>query len=86
MTNAWFFEKFNGVLVHNDLAPRNILINAKGRMKISDFGISFINSAPFMSGKSVKSSWPRNSDVVDIYNFGELVLYFILKEFDYGFI
>lgn len=73
-------------VVHRDLKPSNLMIDASGRLKITDFGIASViadsmsratrtqivsGTLPYMSPQQALGDLPRESD--DIYSFGAVI-------------
>jgi mitogen-activated protein kinase kinase 1 len=71
-------------LIHRDIKPQNILINSKGQIKITDFGVSgeiantvalaktFVGTVKYMSPSRIKGL--KHSAKSDIWSFGLVVL------------
>ncbi len=60
-------------VVHHDIKPENILVAAKNKVKIADFGIANTGGGtrPYMSPESLSHSYNVNNDPrVDIYALG----------------
>jgi len=80
--------------VHRDLKPANVMLNAKGQVKISDFGISsqldsttgfcstFVGTACYMAPERLSGA--SYSYASDIWSFGLIVLELALGMYPYG--
>lgn len=79
--------------VHRDLKPANVLVNSRGQVKISDFGISsqldstngmcstFVGTTCYMAPERLNGS--NYSYGADIWSFGLIMLEMLLGKFPY---
>lgn len=73
-----------GRQIHRDIKPANILINSKGEVKLTDFGISkeleesnqfahtFVGTVTYMSPERIEGK--RYNHLSDIWSFGMVIL------------
>lgn len=88
----FFIKILNGLMylhvigrqIHRDIKPANILINSKGEVKLTDFGISkeleesnqfahtFVGTVTYMSPERIEGK--RYNHLSDIWSFGMVIL------------
>lgn len=82
-----------GRQIHRDIKPANILINSKGEVKLTDFGISkeleesnqfantFVGTVTYMSPERIEGK--RYNHLSDIWSFGMVILEMALGVYPY---
>ncbi|XP_019463966.1 PREDICTED: mitogen-activated protein kinase kinase 2-like [Lupinus angustifolius] len=83
-------------IIHRDLKPSNLLINQRGEVKITDFGVSaimestsgqantFIGTCNYMSPERINGSQCGYNYKSDIWSFGLILLECALGKFPYS--
>lgn len=79
--------------IHRDIKPANILINSKGEVKLTDFGISkeleesnqfahtFVGTVTYMSPERIEGK--RYNHLSDIWSFGMVILEMAIGSYPY---
>ena len=87
-----FLESRN--IAHNDIKPANFLIDAHGRIKLSDFGLSeifktqktcsglFAGSIPFLAPEIIAKQC-HNPIKSDVWAFGVTLFYLVTRQFPF---